>query len=98
MERGQFRRIAKALADPRRFQILEAIASEAEVGCQRLCQEFPVSQATISYHLKELTNAGLLESRRDGQYMYYRLRREVMEAYLEELDRRVGARGPAATT
>ena len=89
----QFQRIAKALADPRRFEILEHIAKQAEVGCARLCGCFPVRQATISHHLKELASAGLVESRKDGQYVYYRTRPAVLEAYMAELRRRVDIRG-----
>jgi ArsR family transcriptional regulator, arsenate/arsenite/antimonite-responsive transcriptional repressor len=85
----QFQRIAKALADPRRFEILEYIAKQAEVGCRRLCGCFPVRQATISHHLKELASAGLVESRREGQFVYYRTRRAVFEAYMDELRRRM---------
>src|SRR3982751_1334863 len=84
----QFQRIAKALADPRRFEILEHIAQQAEVGCRRLCGCFPVRQATISHHLKELASAGLVESRRDGQFVYYRTRPAVLEEYMAELRRR----------
>jgi ArsR family transcriptional regulator len=85
----QFQRIAKALADPRRFEILEHIAKQAEVGCRRLCGCFPVRQATISHHLKELASAGLVESRRDGQFVYYRTRPAVFDAYMDELRRRM---------
>src|SRR5438309_898047 len=85
----QFQRIAKALADSRRFEILEHIASQGEVGCRRLCGCFPVRQATISHHLKELAGAGLVESRRDGQFVYYRTRPAVLEAYMAELRRRM---------
>jgi ArsR family transcriptional regulator, arsenate/arsenite/antimonite-responsive transcriptional repressor len=88
----QFQRIAKALADPRRFEILEHIAQQAEVGCQRLCGCFPVRQATISHHLKELASAGLVESRRDGQFVYYRTRPAVFEEYMAELRRRMAVR------
>ena len=88
MDSDQFQRIAKALADPRRFEILEHIASRAEVGCQRLCGCFPVRQATISHHLKELTTAGLVEFRKDGQYVYYRVRPSVLDEYMAELRRR----------
>jgi ArsR family transcriptional regulator len=88
----QFQRIAKALADPRRFEILEHIARKSEVGCQRLCDCFPVRQATISHHLKELASAGLVESRRDGQFVYYRTRPAVLEEYMAELDQRLSAR------
>src|SRR3954468_12218850 len=85
----QFLRIAKALADPRRFEILEHIASQHEVGCQRLCGCFPVRQATISHHLKELASAGLVESRRDGQFVYYRTKPAVFETYMAELGRKM---------
>lgn len=85
----QFQRIAKALADPRRFEILEHIAQQAEVGCRRLCGCFPVRQATISHHLKELASAGLVESRRDGQFVYYRTRPAVLDTYMTELRRRM---------
>ena len=96
MESQQFQRIAKALADPRRFEILQHIAQQAEVGCRRLCGCFPVRQATISHHLKELASAGLVESRRDGQFVYYRTRPEVFEAYMAELRKRMGVELPPA--
>ena len=92
MDVDQFQRIAKALADPRRFEILEHIASQSEVGCSRLCGCFPVRQATISHHLKELASAGLVESRRDGQFVYYRTRPAVLEEYMTELMRRTAVR------
>ncbi|MGH9886785.1 MAG: ArsR/SmtB family transcription factor, partial [bacterium] len=68
---------------------LEHIAQQAEVGCRRLCGCFPVRQATISHHLKELASAGLVESRRDGQFVYYRTRPAVLDAYMSELRRRM---------
>jgi ArsR family transcriptional regulator len=88
---GQFERIAKALADPRRFALFEAIAAGGE-ECpnQRLCQDFPVSKATVSHHLKELTQAGLVESEKDGQFVTYRARRDILKAYTTELMRRSG--------
>src|ERR1041385_3767034 len=98
VDHEQFQRIAKALADPRRTEILEHIAQQSEVGCRRLCDCFPVRQATISHHLKELASAGLVESRRDGQFVYYRTRPEVLEDYMAELMRRTAIQpgpGPA---
>ncbi len=93
MDAEQFQRIAKALADPRRFEILEHIAQQAEVGCRRLCDCFPVRQATISHHLKELASAGLVESRRDGQFVYYRVRPTILDEYVAELRGRMAANG-----
>jgi ArsR family transcriptional regulator, arsenate/arsenite/antimonite-responsive transcriptional repressor len=86
----QFELIAKALADPRRMQLLEVIAGEAECPCQRLRQEFPVSKATISHHIKELVRAGLIDARRDGQFLNCEVRRDMLEAYAAELLRRAG--------
>ncbi|MFI5228459.1 MAG: ArsR/SmtB family transcription factor [Gemmatimonadales bacterium] len=96
MDAEQFQRIAKALADPRRFEILEHIAQQAEVGCSRLCDCFPVRQATISHHLKELASAGLVESRRDGQFVYYRVRPAMLEAYMAELRGRMQVQNGAS--
>ena len=87
---GQFERIAKALADPRRLSMFEAIVSGTECPNQSLCRDFPVSKATVSHHIKELVQAGLVESEREGQYVTYRARPGVMEAYTAELLHRVG--------
>ena len=87
---GQFERIAKALADPRRFAVLELIAANEECPYQALCSRFPVTKATISHHLKELVQAGLVESERDGQHTCARVIPGVIEAYAAELVRRLG--------
>ena len=88
---GQFERIAKALSDPRRFALLEAIASSAQCPYHQLCEDFPVTKATISHHLKELVQAGLVDAERAGQFVNTRVRRDVMRAYAAELLRRVGS-------
>ena len=88
---GQFERIAKALSDPRRFALLEAIASSPQCPYHQLCEDFPVTKATISHHLKELVQAGLVDTERAGQFVNTRVRRDVMRAYAAELLRRVGS-------
>jgi ArsR family transcriptional regulator, arsenate/arsenite/antimonite-responsive transcriptional repressor len=93
----QFELIAKALADPRRMAVLEVIAGERECACTRLREEFPVSKATISHHIKELVRAGLVEAHREGQYLSCEVRRDVLEAYTAELLRRAGGRTKAST-
>jgi ArsR family transcriptional regulator, arsenate/arsenite/antimonite-responsive transcriptional repressor len=92
---GQFERIAKALADPRRFALLTAIGANDGCPNQQLCAQFPVSKATISHHLRELVQAGLVEAEREGQYVNTRVLPGVLEAYAAELLRRVGAARPA---
>lgn len=86
---GQFERIAKALADARRFRMLESIATSDDCPYQRLCEDFPVTKATVSHHMKELIGAGLVDAEREGQYMIARFRPEVVEAYAAELLRRL---------
>jgi len=67
-------RVAKALGDPTRLELLRRIAAAREICCKDLVTLFPVSQATVSHHLKILTDAGLVSARREGQFGYYSLR------------------------
>jgi ArsR family transcriptional regulator, arsenate/arsenite/antimonite-responsive transcriptional repressor len=89
VEPDQFTRISRALADPRRMEILQRIAAEDEVGCATLAGEADVSQPTISHHLKELTAAGLIKPRREAKFSYYRMDRAVWAEYLAEMRRRI---------
>jgi ArsR family transcriptional regulator len=89
MPTAQFERIAKALADPRRFALLERIAANEEYPCSQLCQEFPVSKATISHHVKELIRAGLVRGVREGQHITYFVQRDVLAAYSAALQSRL---------
>ena len=96
--RPRFDLVCKALADPQRFAILEAICGAAggcEVGCKELVARFPISQATISHHLKELINAGLIEGRREGQCLFLTCRPGAVEAYLGHLNQRLSPGGAA---
>src|SRR5687768_10813002 len=86
----QFEVVAKALADPRRMALLEVIAGEEECRCQRIRKQLPGRKATISHHVKEVMRAGLIDARREGQFLHCEVRRDVLEAYTAELLRRVG--------
>src|SRR5262245_48437140 len=81
MDQQQVMKITKALADPTRFRILQAIAGTSESCCSELATRFPVTQATCSQHLKVLTDAGLLTMRREGQFNYYRFVPDTLAAY-----------------
>jgi ArsR family transcriptional regulator len=78
-------KITKALADPTRFRILQAIAASNESCCGELAKQFPITQATCSQHLKILREAGLVTMRREGQFNYFRLVRETLNAYRQAL-------------
>ena len=71
--------ILKALADPRRFELLERIAKAGcPLGCAEARQALPISAATLSHHIKELENAGLINVRRKGKFHFLTLRPGVL--------------------
>ena len=90
-EAVELERLFKALADRHRVRILNllAVAKDAVCVC-RLEPALGLSQPTVSYHLKLLVEAGLLERERRGRFAYYRLAAGALDR-LGEL-----VRGPAA--
>ena len=82
----QIHLIAKALADPRRLDLLRQIGScPKSVQCADIRGCHPVSAATLSHHMKELETAGLIQVMREGKFASYLLRRDVLKAYTEQL-------------
>ncbi len=74
-------RVARALGDPTRFGLLRCIAERGEICCRDLTALLGVSQATISHHLRILSEAGLVTSRRAGQFSYFRIRPGAVRAH-----------------
>jgi rhodanese-related sulfurtransferase/DNA-binding transcriptional ArsR family regulator len=96
---GQFARIGKAVSSPRRLEILELLA-QGERTVDSLATEVGLSLANTSQHLQALRQAALVESRKDGLFVSYRLSdpavfglcstiRTVAEHQLADLDRLV---------
>lgn len=92
MDDTRFFRIAKALSDPRRFEIFERIAAAKEESCAAINGCMGVSAATISHHVKELADAGLIDIRKDGKFAYLSARRAALNEYLRALRQKVRAR------
>ena len=61
--------ILKASADQRRLEILQALKHES-YGVLELCALFGIKQSAMSHHLKVLTRADLITSRREGEYHF----------------------------
>jgi len=96
---GQLARLGKALSSPHRLEMLELLA-QGERTVDSLATEIGLSLANASQHLQALRQAALVESRKDGLFVYYRLAdpdvfelskviRSVAERRLAELDRLV---------
>lgn len=79
-EAAELERLFKALADRHRVRIVNMLADAEEPVC--VCHLEPtlgLSQPTVSYHLKQLLDAGFLERERRGRFIHYRLADEVLD-------------------
>lgn len=81
--------ILKALADPKRFELLEKIArSQCPLGCAEAHEALAIAPATLSHHIKELQTSGLIDVRREGKFAFLTIKPGVLEAlsaYLQSL-------------
>lgn len=71
----------KALSDPVRRDILELLKA-GSMRAGDIAAQFQLGQATISYHLSLLKQAGLVRERREKNYIYYELNASVFEELL----------------
>lgn len=90
MDQKHLAKISKALSDLTRLRIYEAIASRPEIYCGELAKKCPLTPGTISHHLKVLAEANLIESRREGQFIYNRALSETMREYARALAKMAG--------
>jgi ArsR family transcriptional regulator len=90
MDQNKIARIAKALSDPTRLNIYEAIAARIEMFCGELVEKYDLTPGTISHHLKVLSDADLIDSRREGQFIYNRARPETIREYSAALKKIAG--------
>lgn len=85
MDRSQIEKISKALGDETRLMILQAISSKGKMNCGEIVSMRGVTPATVSHHLKILNEAGLVECRRNGQFVYSCIVPEVLTDYARAL-------------
>lgn len=77
--------VFKALADETRLKFIHMLA-EGELCACKILEQFNITQPTLSYHMKILTDSGLVIGNREGAWMRYKLNYERMEELKEVLD------------
>jgi len=85
MDRAQIEKISKALADATRLRIFEAISGTRHMNCGEIVSLRGITPATVSHHLKILSEAGLIVCRREGQFVYSEVVPETIESYTRAL-------------
>jgi ArsR family transcriptional regulator, arsenate/arsenite/antimonite-responsive transcriptional repressor len=77
---------AKALSHPARIAILKVLAQKNECICGDIVEVLPLAQSTVSQHLKELKNAGLIEGTVDGPRSCYCINWKAFEKFNNDLN------------
>lgn len=77
--------ILKALADPIRLSIVKKLCSENELCVCNILDDFSITQPTLSFHMKKLTQCGLVTSRKDGTWVRYQVNQEYIDSLLTEI-------------
>lgn len=85
MDRSKVEKISKALADQTRLRIFEAISASDHMNCGEIVSMRGVTPATVSHHLRILSQAELIACRREGQFVFSQAVPETIAAYTRAL-------------
>lgn len=70
-DQQEIAQIAKVLSHPARIAIIELLAQKKEIKTSNISDFLPISRTTVSQHLKELKNAGIIQGTIDGLKIHY---------------------------
>ena len=73
----KYAQLFKVLGDANRLKIIELLIKGETCSCT-LIDKLPISQPTLSYHLKIISEAGLAESKKDGNWIKYYIKKDVL--------------------
>ena len=77
---------AKAMGHPARIAILQYLSQKKSCVCGDIVEELPLSQATISQHLKELKSVGLIQGEIEGSSVCYCINTKEWETLTKKLE------------
>jgi len=81
-------RASKALSDPYRIMMLEAIKKEKDwMQCSTIVSMFELAQSTVSHHMKQLIDADLVIAEKEGRQTKYRINQEGLNEYVNFLNK-----------
>ncbi|HEV2481923.1 MAG TPA: metalloregulator ArsR/SmtB family transcription factor [Puia sp.] len=81
-------RASKALSDPYRIMMLEAIKKEKDwMQCSCIVSMFELAQSTVSHHMKQLIDADLVIAEKEGRQTKYRINQEGLSEYVNFLNK-----------
>jgi DNA-binding transcriptional ArsR family regulator len=90
LKQNNLARLTKALSHPARIAIIELLLSKNSCICGDLVEELPLSQSTVSQHLKELKNAGIIKGEISGAKVCYCINPEVWKELSKQLTEFLG--------
>lgn len=71
-------KIFKALGDENRLKILHIIGNQEICAC-KLLEFLEIGQPTLSHHMKILCDSGILNSRKDGKWIHYKINKDIIK-------------------
>lgn len=80
MDIDQYVQICKALGDRNRLEIVTLLTGGEQCACE-LLKRFSITQPTLSHHMKTLTEARLVEVRKDGKWSYYSINCPTLQQF-----------------
>lgn len=83
MDFEAYSKVAKAIADPKRVKILDLLSCGELCACDIL-EHFDFTQPTLSHHIKVLSEAGLVVSKKEGTWHHYTINQEQAQKYIQE--------------
>lgn len=83
----QYSAIFKSLGDETRLKIISMLIEKEDLCACHLLENFTITQPTLSYHMKMLTESGIVIAEKNGQWMHYRINKENMDSIKEFLNK-----------